>query len=117
MLRIIQIVGVFVGLFFLYQSYRMVKSKKEDIPEFFFWNFLGVVIIAVSLFPETIDYLLGILQMKERVYAIFTIGILVSYIILFQLFKYFRNINSNISKLNENLSIMKYEMEKKVHKK
>lgn len=112
MLRGIQIVGILVGLFFLFQSYYMVKKKKGDVPDFLVWGFVGGGIVAVSAFPLIFDYLLGILQMKERPFAIFTVGILICYLFLFQMFKSLRGIKASISKLNESLSILMYEIEK-----
>lgn len=111
MIRGIQIIGVLIGLFFLYQSYRMVKDKKEDVWGFILWVFIGSSIALISIFPDILDYLLGIVQMQIRAYAIFTLGILFAYFLLFQLFRVIRTLNENMSKFNENLSILRYEIE------
>ncbi|MEE8401452.1 MAG: DUF2304 domain-containing protein [Candidatus Hydrothermarchaeaceae archaeon] len=112
MIRGIQVVGLLVGLMFLYQSYRLVKEKKEDVGGFLLWSTVGAGVIVVSIHPGVFDYLLTILQMKERPFAIFTVGILVAYLLLFQTFKLLRTLSENVSKLNESMSILRYEMEK-----
>ena len=113
MLRGIQIIGVLIGFFFIYQGYILVKQKKEDITSLLLWTIVGTGIIATSLYPGMFDYFLGLLQMKERPFAILTIGILTAYILLFQFYKTLRNLDNHLSKLNEELTLLRYKLEKK----
>lgn len=117
MIRGIQLIGLFIGIFFIYQSYRLVKEKKEDVESLLMWSVVGAGFIIVSIYPGIFDYALGILQMRQRPFAIFTIGILIAYVILFQMFKLIRTINENISKLNENMAVLRYDVERGRRKK
>lgn len=113
MIRGIQILGILIGLFFLYQTYKLVKNKDEDVPEFLLWTTIGIVLVAMSAYPEAISSFLGIAGMTSRAYFIFTSGILVLYLVVMHLFKLNKELSMQISKLNEEMGILKYEKEKK----
>jgi hypothetical protein len=113
MIRGIQVLGILIGLFFLYQSNKLVKNKDEDVPEFLLWTIIGVVLITISAYPEAISSFLGIAGMTDQVYFLFTSGILLLYLVVMHLFKLNRELNKQISKLNEEMSILRYKKEKK----
>ena len=112
MIRGIQIVGILIGLFFLYQSYKLLKNKDEDVPEFLLWTAIGVVLVGVSAYPEAISSFLGVTGMVIQAYFIFTSGILLLYVLLMHLFKRNKELNKQISKLNEEMGILRYERER-----
>ena len=113
MIRGIQILGILIGLFFLYQSYKLVKNKDEDVPEFLLWTTIGVVLVTMSAYPEAISSFLGVAGMTDQVYFLFTSGILLLYLVVMHLFKLNKALDRQISKLNEEMSILRYEREKK----
>ncbi len=113
MVKGIQIIGILIGLYYLYKSYRMVKNGKADVREFSIWVFVGFALIVVSAYPDVVTYLFNFLGMGFRGNAIFTIGILLSYFLLIHVTTLNRELNYQISKLNEEIALLRYEIEKK----
>jgi len=91
----------------------LIKDKKEDLLEFLIWSFIGFGIIVVSIYPDVITYLFVLLGMSYRGNVIFAVGILLSYLLLLNIFALLRTLSDQISKLNEEIAILKYEFDKK----
>jgi hypothetical protein len=113
MVKGIQIIGILIGLYYLYKSYRMLKLRKADVREFLIWTFVGFALIIVSTYPDIVTYLFNLIGMSFRGNAIFTIGILISYLLLIHVITLNRELNYQISKLNEEIALLRYEIEKK----
>ena len=106
---LIQLFGVIIGLYFLQKSFKLVKDKKESLFEFFLWSFLGVAIILTSIFPNRIVNVLGIFGAEKNLNALFVLAILTLFFLIFYTFKLNRNMMKMISRLNEEISILKYK--------
>jgi len=106
-MRLMNVVGLAVGVYFLIQSYRLVHRREEDVLSFLVWLAVGIALIVVSLFPGVADYIMALLGMEMRAYTIFTLGILLAYVLLFRLFRLIWRLNRSISELNEELSLLK----------
>lgn len=106
-MRLVNVVGLAVGLYFLVQSYRLVRRREEDVFSFLIWLIVGTALVVVSLLPSVADYVMTLLGMEMRAYTIFTLGILLAYVLMFQLFRLIWRLNRSISKLNEELSLLK----------
>lgn len=113
MVKGIQVIGVLIGLYYLYKSYRMVRLKKADVREFLLWTFVGFALVIVSFYPNIVTFFFNFLGMSLRGNAIFTIGILISYFLLIHVITLNRELNYQISKLNEEIALLRYEIEKK----
>ncbi len=111
-MRLVNVVGLAVGLYFLVQSYRLVRRREEDVFSFLIWLIVGTALVVVSLFPGVADYVMTLLGMEMRAYTIFTLGILLAYVLMFQLFRLIWRLNRSLSKLNEELSLLKALHEK-----
>lgn len=116
MIKGIQIIGLMFGVILLYQSYKLVKNKEENVPEFLLWSIVGVMIVFVSIYLDFVDIILRLLGMSDRVNVIFVVGILLTYLLIMHVFSLNRELNRQISILNEELSILRYMLEKKEKK-
>lgn len=106
-MRLVNVVGIVVGLYLLVQSYRLVRQRREDVFSFLTWLAVGLTLVVVSLFPSITDYAMQLLGMEMRAYALFTLGILLSYILLFRLSRALWRLDRSLSDLNEELSLLK----------
>ncbi len=113
---LIQIIGVLVGLYFLFKSTKLIKERKESIYEFFLWIFLGVALIFTSLWPNFVVRFLGIFGAEKNLNALFILAILILFFLIFYTFKLNRNMLKMISKLNEELSLIKYKIKNEKEK-
>ena len=109
MISIFQIIGILIGCYFLYKTFVLIKQKKETLFEFFLWLGLGFSLIVFSIFPSLINYLSIFLGTTKGTNAIFLLSILILFLMNFYFFKIVKNIKHDISKLNEELSILKSE--------
>ena len=109
----LQIVGVLLGIFFIYKSYVLVKNKKEHLFNFFLWVIIGVVLVVLSVNLDILNISLGFMNMTSKINLLFTASVLLSLFLIFMLFKEVKNIEVKISKLNEDIAISKYKRGKK----
>ncbi|HID27883.1 MAG TPA: DUF2304 domain-containing protein [Methanosarcinales archaeon] len=116
MIKGIQIIGLMFGVILLYQSYKLVKNKEENVPEFLLWSIVGLMIVVVSIYLDSVNIILRLLGMSDRVNVIFVVGILLTYLLIMHVFSLNRELNRQISILNEELSILRYMLEKKEKK-
>jgi len=117
MLRGIQILGVLVGIYLIIRSYLLTRKRQEDINQFLIWIVIGLLITVGSVFPGILSYIADILNMQERVYTLFIIAFIFIFLLLMNLFKQNRKIMTEISKLNEEQSLLKFELSKKSKRK
>ncbi|MFH1849895.1 MAG: DUF2304 domain-containing protein [archaeon] len=61
----IQIVGVFFGVLIIYMTFLHRKRKEFTLHEFVFWTALGLVFSYVSLFPDTLDFVVRKIQLSR----------------------------------------------------
>ena len=106
-MRGINILGILVGIYLLLRSYLLIKRKEEDLLNLFIWVFIGTGLIITGLFPSVFDYIMSLLGMETRAYTMFVIAILLAYLLLFRIFQAIRRLDSAISKLNEEVSILR----------
>lgn len=116
MLPIFQIIGFLTGAYFLYKTFVLIKQKKETLFEFFLWFGFGLTLIILSIFPGLINYLSVFLGTTKGTNAIFLVSILILFFMNFYVFKMVKTIKHDISKLNEELSILKSEQNEKKNK-
>ena len=114
MLMGIKLLGIIIGAYYLYKSYDLIVNKKEDVRLLILWVVAGIALISVSINPNIVYYLSGLLGMSYRGNMIFAVGILLTYILILTVFDYNRKLNREISKLNEEIAMLRYEIEKKV---
>ncbi len=101
--------GVLIGLFFIYKSISMVRKKEEEMFSLIIWLILGIALLISGLFPEIFNIIRKILGMKREAYAMFSLGLFLSYLLIFKIFSYIRDIKKDVSKLNQEISIQKHE--------
>ena len=110
-MRLVNAVGLLVGVYLLIQSYRLVRRREEDTLSFLTWTAVGLALVGVSLFPDVADYVMKLLGMEVRAYTIFTLGILISYVLLFRLFRAVARLDRAISTLNEEISLLRAQQD------
>jgi len=103
----IYVVSILLGIYLLLRSYVLVRKKEEDVLNFLIWLVVGGGLIIVGIFPGILDYVTRILGIQQRPNAIFAIGLLVSYLLIFRIFNTLQGIKTDISKINEEIALAK----------
>jgi len=112
MIGIINIVAFILGIYLLYESYYMVKRKEEDVISFLIWTLLGLTLVILSVFPDLSYKISDLLKMSTRANTVFSFAILILYLLIFNVFKKNRKMHKEISKLNEEIAILRYKGKK-----
>ncbi len=105
-MRGIELLGILVGLYLIYKSASLLRNKEEDVLNFAIWLIVGSGLIIGGVFPQLFTYVRRFLGMERRAYTIFGIGILLSYLLIFRIFSYLRELKTDISKINEEISLI-----------
>jgi len=61
----VQILGLLFGLFMIYYSFLHFKRKEFTLKEFIFWVFLWILFIYISLFPDSLDFIVSRLSLSR----------------------------------------------------
>lgn len=111
MASIINIAGFLLGCYFLLKSYLLIKAKKEEVTDFLVWSAAGVSLLVLTSVPQVGDMLAGYLDIRTRANTIFALAIFLLYLILFRLHTSNRNLNKQISILNEEIAVLRHNLE------
>lgn len=108
----IQIIGILVALFIIYESYLLHKKEKFTGRDFKIWGVIALILLFFSVAPIFIDYLLFILKVRRGLDALIIISILGAYALLFRVYIKVQEASRDITTLVRKVAI-KFE-EKKV---
>jgi hypothetical protein len=112
MIKGIQLVGLVVSLYFFYKSYLLVRKREENVKQFIVWIFLGVLLFGFSLVPGSVDVFLDFLGLENRAFALVIGGLLLLYLLFFNFVSRIDSLDKQLSRINEEVSFLKYEMKK-----
>lgn len=105
--------GLLIGIYLIYQSYKVFKQDNEDVDSFILWFFLGLIILVTSAYLDILDRLSQLLRMEKNPYTVFTLAIFLLFVIVFKLYARIGQLKTEITRLNEAISIEKYKEGKK----
>lgn len=100
-----------LGVLFLYNSYRLVRRGREDITLFTVSAVLGIGLIVVATFPGLFQALATVLGLEFKARAILVVSNLTLFAVVMYLFNQVVQLRSNVSKLNEELSLLRKAFE------
>ena len=112
----IRILAFFVGIYYIYRSYNLTKEKKGEVRQFLTGTVIGLLFIVVSIYPDFVLIFSNILGMSYRGYMMFAGSILLAYLIIMYLFEKISELNTLISKLNEEVALTRYMVESRMEK-
>jgi hypothetical protein len=90
----IQIVGLLFGLFMSYYSFLNFKKKNFSQFEFFLWETFWILLMFITLFPDSLNFIIKDILSLSRPLDFFIIVGFLSLILL-------TYVNYNINKINE----------------
>lgn len=111
MVSVIYVFGFLLGCYFLLRSYTLIREKKEEVLDFIVWGAVGVSLLVLSLIPQVGDTLARYLNTRTTANTIFALAIFLLYVIIFRMHTLNRNLDKNISALNEEIALLKHQLE------
>lgn len=116
---VVNLVTFLIGVAFLLSGYNLVRRGREDIALFLVSALIGGGLIVVAVFPGIFQWVAGFLGIafqdvsRGRSRAIFVISILTLFLIVTYLFNRIGKLYDDVSRLNEELSLLKTEVEER----
>jgi hypothetical protein len=108
MIKGIQIVGIVVGLYLIAQTYRNYKNGSNNGKRAILWLLLWSAMIILFSNPSLMEFALPILTTRDTIMSILVLGILLSFVLIVQLWQYTYRIEKRIITLTQNLAITDY---------
>lgn len=102
---LINIITFALGIVFLYNGYRIVRSGREDLIVFAMSGIVGIGLLVVAVFPDLFTLIASILGIEFKTNAILIISNLTLFVIVTYLFNRVGRLHDSVSRLNEELSL------------
>lgn len=109
---VVNLITFILGMLFLANGYYLVRSGREKIAVFVMSGLVGVGLIIVALVPNIFEIVAAILGLELKARAILVIANLTLFVIATYLFNRIGHLHRKISRLNEELSLLRAETER-----
>lgn len=96
-----------VGIVFVYNGYRLVRTGKEDLSIFVMSLVVGLGLIFVAVFPNIFQVVATILGLELKARAILILSNLVLFVLATYLINRISRLHKDVSALNEELSLLR----------
>ena len=110
---LVHLATLLVGLGLLFNGYYIVRRGREDIALFVLSAIVGLGLVFVALLPEAFQSVATILGLEWRARAILVVSNLVLFVVVTYLFNRIGKLYDQQSRLNEELSLLKNDLEER----
>jgi hypothetical protein len=110
---VLNAVTFIVGLAFLYNGYRIVRHGREALALFGMSAIVGSGLIAVALYPNLLTATAAALGVRVADRAVLVFAILTLFVIVTYLFHQLGELYESVSRLNEEVSLLRTELEER----
>lgn len=107
---IVNVVTFGLGLLFLYSGYRLVATGREDVPVFLLTGTVGLGLMVVAVFPDLFWGVANVTGIELRSRAMLVVANLTLFTIVVYLLNRIGRLSEQVSRLNEELSLVKAEV-------
>lgn len=108
---VVNLVAFLVGVGLLLNGYVIVRRGREDVSLFVVSLVVGTGLIFVALFQDRFALVAAVLGLKLKGRAILVISNLTLFVVVTYLFNRIGTLYDRVSRLNEEVSLMKAELE------
>ena len=112
-MRTVGYVGLAAAVFLIAQSILLVRTRHKDVLGFVVWLLIGLAVFVVSIIPSLVNWVMQILGMQQRAFLLFGVALLVILNAVLRLRLAARRHDHEISMLNEEISLLRAEVEEK----
>ena len=100
-----------IGLLFLYNGYRIVKSGREEVAMFAMSSVIGLSLLIVAVFPDIFEVVATVLGIEFKTNAILIVSNLTLFVLITYLFGRIARLYDTVSRLNEEVSLLRSQRE------
>ena len=102
---LINIITFVIGIVFLYNGYRIVRSGREDLVVFAMSSIVGTGLLVVAVFPDLFTLVASVLGIEFKTNAILIVSNLTLFVLVTYLFNRIGRLHDSVSRLNEEFSL------------
>ncbi|AXV38514.1 MAG: hypothetical protein CIT01_10000 [Methanobacterium sp. BRmetb2] len=113
---IYQVVGVFIGLIGIIISLIRFKEGKTSLGMLFLWMIIWLIIIIVSLLPESTSILANILNIGRGLDLALILGLIGCYYLIFKIYTMIESLENEMTKLVREMALQNEKKSKKEEK-
>ena len=111
MIKGIQILGILVGLYLVAQTLLNFRRGNYGVRRTVFWVFLWSVMVALFFNPSLAGLALPILTTQDAIMSVLVMGVLLSFVLITQLYQQMAGVERRLTELVQNLAIHDYMKE------
>jgi hypothetical protein len=108
---LVNLLTLAIGLAFLYNGYRLIRDGREDIVVFLMSGGVGAGLIVVALVPNIFQRVATLFGLELKARAILVTANLVLFVLATYLFNRVNRLYAQVSRLNEELTLLKAQQE------
>ena len=112
MIKGIQALGLLVSAYLIAQTIVQYKRGNNGVKRTVFWLSLWSAMAILFAFPSLTVLALPVLTMKDAMLAIVVVGLLVAYILVYQMYQQTVRTERRLTALAQNVAIHDYTIEK-----
>jgi hypothetical protein len=109
----VNLVTLAVGIGLLANGYALVRRGREDLTLFVLSAVVGAGLIVVALVPNVFQAIATLLGLELKARAILVLSNLTLFVIVIYLFNRLGGLHEKVSRLNEELSLLKNAVEER----
>jgi hypothetical protein len=109
---LVNIVTFLVGCGLLFNGYTLLKQGREDIVLVVLSLMVGLGLLVVAVYPDGFQVIAPIIGLELKARAMLIISNLTLFIVVIYLLNRTGGLQNKVSKLNEELSLLKHDIDK-----
>ena len=110
-MRVINILIFLFALLAAFQTLRLFARNRSAIRSTVLWTLIWIVIGVLGLFPVLIDMFMVGIQMRNRMFFLFMMAILILFAMLFQQSTRMEDLKRQISRVAQELALLRFDRE------
>lgn len=109
---LVNLLTVLLGIAFLANGYYIVRSGREDLTVFLVSSAIGIGLILVAVTPTSVFGVIAkLLGIRLEAVAVLIVSNFVLFVVTTYLFSRIGRLKTNISKLNEEVSLLRQRVD------
>ncbi len=106
--------GVLIGIIAIIIGILRLKNGKMSIGMASLWTIIWVIIIWISIFPESTNLLAGLTGIGRGLDAVLIFGLILSYYLIFKMYGMIENMDKEITLLVREIALQRGDLKEKV---
>lgn len=117
MIKTVFVIVFIIGLLAIFRIWYFFKNERTTIKNAIFWTVLWIIVGIGILVPNSINLVMKIFMMENRLFFISIVGILIILVIVYDLSLSQKRTERIVAKLVQEMAILNYKLDKNINPK